>query len=151
MSKKKSLPKSARTYFDLPLVGPLNLTDAEIKKYKRKYAERGRRAEERFQKAWSNPDLYPSWMQYVRRATKREDYQQKKDAVIGKVGGGKYKIQIKAAKKISQRRRNSFYREHIVLVQVPDGYTPGAIRDETIRSVNEYLAYHKCPIPEGKK
>lgn len=108
-------------------------------------------AEERFQAAWADPEDYPAWMKYVRYATKQEDRREKTDAVIGKKGGGLYKIQIKAAKKMSRDRRKSFYREGIVLVQVPYDHTPEMIRDTTVWSVEDYEKYQQLLKERAQK
>jgi hypothetical protein len=135
------VPVSVRKYFGLPLKGSLGLSDDEIEDLLKRYYKRGKKAEERFQSAWADPKDYPAWMKYVRVATWQEDRKEKTDAVIGTSNGGLYKIQIKAAKKISRDRRKTFYRQGIVLVQVPDDHTPKMIRDTTLWSVEDYNKY----------
>jgi hypothetical protein len=58
--------------------------------------ERGKRAEERFFKAWSDPQNFAAWMVSVDRATKHEDLFQKTDAVIIGISGPNLRIQIKS-------------------------------------------------------
>ena len=97
--------------------------------------ERGKRAEERFFVAWSNPNEFPSWMTLVVRPTRLEDLHEKTDALILRSSGKPIKIQIKSYT-LKQEDVIKLIRYGVVPLTISYGDSLVKIRKNTIIAIN---------------
>lgn len=115
--------------------------------------ERGNKAEAAFLKAWEeNGEPYPSLIDKVRPATKKEDNYEKTDAVVTIAGGEDIRIQIKSGR-IGKKRIVKFLKIGIAPLRIQSTDTVKQIRENTVKSIlmlKDYLCKGTLPFKKGR-
>jgi hypothetical protein len=102
--------------------------------------QRGKRAEERFFKAWNNSINFAAWMVSVSRPTKHEDLFEKTDAVIVRIDGPNLKIQIKSYR-LHPDECTVFMEYGVIPLSISQGDSLTKIRKKTLLAVHLFKKF----------